>query len=202
MGPSEQDLISVDQIPKEWSDEAALASTLRAFRALRLFALQHDPDSFGSTYKREIELSDQRWKERLLKDTAFQIAASRSQLGLVRSDYTYVTGEWVGMVVSIRVDRGTTMGNEVYAVNGLFVHPSARGHGLGRRLMAQAFDVIKKDRRARFNKPVRVEIMVNRLNDVAIKLYRSCGFHIDREEPESLGGSMQSTLHMSRILEV
>ncbi len=59
----------------------------------------------------------------------------------------------------------------------LFVHESARGHGLGRALVEAAFE------RARARGCRRIELDTNDTNTGAIRLYESLGFSLEPKPP-------------------
>jgi ribosomal protein S18 acetylase RimI-like enzyme len=193
--------ISIEEIPKVWSDEATFSRTIQAFRSLRLFALKHDPHSFGSTYQREIEFPESRWRERLLLNRALQIVASRASVDKDATSPVYVTGDWVGMVVAVRIEPEGGE-DESYTLSGMFVHPAGRRQGLGRRLVERALEVIRADRRARSSTPVRVELLADSINNAAISLYRACGFEVDGESTCTVGSELREEFHMSRVLEI
>lgn len=183
MAPTSE--ILVERLHKNWIDEASLKQTVTAFRALRLFALQDNPESFGSNYAREIEFTEEQWRQRLLSNNAMHVAALRVK------DHNTGAKEWLGMVVPIRHDRGTGVEHEYYVLNGMFVRACVRRQGLGRRLIETALDAIKKDRAQRCHgadgaDSARVEILVDADNESAISLYRGCGFQFPDSE---VGGS-------------
>ena len=66
--------------------------------------------------------------------------------------------------------------NLQYHVDGMFVHPSVRHHGLGRFLMQAALDFIQADALKHGQEFIRVELMVHESNDKAVSLYSIFGF--------------------------
>ena len=80
----------------------------------------------------------------------------------------------VGYVVA---DVTPNYGRDIGHVKDLAVHPDARGHGLGRRLLARALGVVV----AAGATVVKLEVRDS--NDVARSLYRDVGFEPARRVP-------------------
>ncbi|KAL4989603.1 hypothetical protein BDW68DRAFT_156229 [Aspergillus falconensis] len=55
----------VIQIPKQYSTTEFLAKIVSRYKALRLTALQRSPESFTSTYAREVQFDDETWTSRV-----------------------------------------------------------------------------------------------------------------------------------------
>ena len=125
------------------------------WRSLRLDALLTDPGAFGSTHEREVEFDEATWRQRL---TSFQ----DRPIGTFVDE---VHGEAVGIV-----GIGFFESETVPMLISMWVRPSARGLGCGRRLVDAAVAW------AREQAAPKVMLWVVRENLGAIHLYESCGF--------------------------
>jgi GNAT superfamily N-acetyltransferase len=83
-----------------------------------------------------------------------------------------VKGEDAGFVQLYPSHSSVSM-RPVWILNDLFVAPSARGHGVGRKLMDKARDF------ARASGAVRLELTTEHTNTVAQRLYEACGYARD-----------------------
>ncbi|MFN3200751.1 MAG: GNAT family N-acetyltransferase [Bradymonadia bacterium] len=128
------------------------ADDWQRIKALRLDALAADPDAFGSTLAREADQPESFWRDRHGTATATLIAV--------------LDGADVGITVVASSWDDPRAG----AIFGVWVRPSARGHGAGDALMAQA---IESARAAGFE---RVVLEVGDHNAPAIALYARMGF--------------------------
>ena len=79
------------------------------------------------------------------------------------------------------IHRPVELGELHFHINGMYVDPSARGAGLGRRLMDAALDRAKAEAAAAKIK-LRVSLSVFSHNVAAKKLYENSGFKILKEE--------------------
>ena len=128
-----------------------------ALRRVRLAALSDSPAAFGSTYSREVLLSDDEWADR----------ARRSASGSERALFFAIGGESiVGLVGGHRPD-GT--GTDVELIS-MWTDPSARRSGVGRRLVEAVIEW------SRSVGAERVDLWVTKGNDAAECLYRAMGF--------------------------
>jgi len=132
------------------------------YRAIRLEALAHAPEAFGSTLAREQAFARADFLARLTGGTvfgAFEAAALAGIAGLV-----VATGEK-------ERHKGTLFG--------MYVRPGARGHGVGRALvdavLAAADGVVEQ-----------VLLAVVDGNSGARRLYERCGFTVYGIEPRAL----------------
>lgn len=80
--------------------------------------------------------------------------------------------------------RGWDEGYQVPSL-GIYIHPDARGMGLGKLLM-QFLHAIAKRKGA---KKIRLKVYSN--NDVALKLYKSLGYVFEKEEAGQLLGILE-----------
>lgn len=133
-------------------------SDAQLYQALRLRALKFNPESFGSTYEREVKFSIETIEERL-KPTEDKFV-----LGAFDDKNTLV-----GIVTFMRENGLKTVhkGN----VFGMFVAPEVRGYGLGRSLMLELISKAKK-----CNGLEQINLTVVSDNESALNLYKSVGF--------------------------
>lgn len=96
-------------------------------RALRLRALSDAPEAFSSSLELELERSPAYW-EHLARRSAVGDAHDESVLFVAIDD-----GHWAAMTASFWFDRPA----RIAQLWGMWVEPSMRGRGLGRRLVAQ-----------------------------------------------------------------
>jgi dUTP pyrophosphatase len=140
--------------------EALTVDDVEVYRAVRLRALQSDPEAFASTHARESDFDDEAWRSRLagFEDRAGQIFVDTSDRG--------VDGV-VGIAIS--EDRSDAL------LWGMWVDPAARRRGTGRRLLDAAVGW------ARSNEARTVTLFVMRTNVDAIALYKRYGFELQPE---------------------
>jgi ribosomal protein S18 acetylase RimI-like enzyme len=138
----------------------------RAYRSLRLRALDDSPDAFGSTFEVEQAKPDEYWVDRLAS-----AATSQSQLPLVAEAET----DFVGLVWGW-IDPSQP---EVAQVFQMWVAPETRGLGCGSRLLDT---VVSWARDARAKS---VLLRVTCGDTPARHLYVRAGFK-PRGEPEPL----------------
>lgn len=134
------------------------------YRRLRLEALCDSPESFGSSYEEEREYPLQLFKDRLKNSCT---------LG------AFLDAELVGMVTLMQETRNKTSHKaNIYA---MYVTPSQRGQGLGKKLMLEAI------KQARTIKEIeQIHLTVVSSNEAARQLYLSLGFVIYGKEKHAL----------------
>lgn len=126
------------------------------YRDIRLRALRADPQAFGSSFEHESAFDDTAWRQRL---SGF---GGRPGVVFVRELDDVVRGV-VGIAQSnVRTDA---------LLWGMWVDPTARGHGVAAALVAAAYDWASEQNLSS------VVLFVHRTNDVAIKFYERIGFH-------------------------
>lgn len=148
MQPPETPAIEIVQLPvEEW----------QAYRALRLEALSEAPQAFGSTYLDQVDKLETFWQARLE-------AAARGEDSCLL--FARMGERLVGMMGAFRETAGTDMA-EIVSV---YVSPSARGLGVGARLMEAILETLQRwgVRRARLG--------VNIEQTAAVRLYQRFGF--------------------------
>jgi GNAT superfamily N-acetyltransferase len=121
-----------------------LMSDWEIYRRLRLLALQDSPDSFGSTYEREAEFTDEEWISRLN-------ASNRAKYALpliAELDGVAVGLAW-GQIHSSS-SSSIPMNTDAAHVYQMWMSPRARGYGLSKLLLNSIIDWAKKSNRKSF----------------------------------------------------
>jgi ribosomal protein S18 acetylase RimI-like enzyme len=138
------------------------------YQELRLRALETNPESFGSTYEREVKFSTKQFQERV------RLAEDRFMLGAFDDN-----GSLVGVVRFMReTDLKSKHKGNIY---GMFVAPEMRGQGVGRALMLEVIKRVKD-----FRGVEQIILQVVSTNASAKKLYESIGFETYGVEPRAL----------------
>jgi GNAT superfamily N-acetyltransferase len=128
---------------------------------MRLRALAHDPNVFGSSHAREHAEPDSFWTDWA---TASEDGSRQRTFVCVGSD-----GDWLGMAM-VRSE------SDVDAVlNAMWVAPGARGLGMASALCDACSDW------ARARGHIRLNLTVLRANDIARKAYEGAGFALISE---------------------
>jgi ribosomal protein S18 acetylase RimI-like enzyme len=131
--------------PDRWSEA----------RELRLQALKTELIAFGSSYEEEEKLSEVEWQRRI-----------KNNLFAVSDD-----GKLVGSITYLFNDRLKT--KHVARIFGVYVDPSYRGRGVGRKLLDRALELIQENKDI-----VKVQLMVNPKQLAALQLYKKIGFEV------------------------
>ncbi|PSN72965.1 hypothetical protein BS50DRAFT_629059 [Corynespora cassiicola Philippines] len=193
-------------VPKSCTDLGIWAILLSRQKELRLNSLKTSPESFSSTYEREVTFSDKQWEARLMNPLAFTFAAVTRQAtdshptadGLKE----IVENEWVGQAVLVGpihrtpapADSGQTNSDLEsgatdflhFDIHGLYVLPWARGFGLGKQLMRAAVSHARSLSQQAGAKDVIVRVSVVASNSQALALYKGLGFQtLEPEESKS-----------------
>ena len=157
-------------------------SQIKKFSSLRLLCLKTDPEFFGSTYERELAFTEDQWRERLSTHNRATFVASVADSGQ----------EWVGtlaiLVPSEMIfdslaplrDIGVGKDGDVYMLVGMWVRPEHRRRGLGKRLVEEACDWIRKHnlKDGEVWKDKTVALQVGNNNDGGWALYDKTGFRL------------------------
>ena len=161
------------------------ASDVPRYRALMLHAYAAAADAFTSTPE-----------ERAAEPDAWWLARIADPQGFSQSFGAFVGDELVGTVTLEFNAKPKTRHKAVLI--GMFVAESARGRGVGRKLMGAALAA------ARARAEVRViTLTVTAGNAPAIHLYEACGFQAFGTEPMAIAtpSGFQSKVHMWLELE-
>jgi GNAT superfamily N-acetyltransferase len=163
-----------------------LMSDWEIYRRLRLLALQDSPDSFGSTYEREAEFTDEEWISRLNASNR-----AKHALPLIAE----LDGVAVGLAWGqIHSSSSIPMNTDAAHVYQMWMSPRARGYGLSKLLLNSIIDWAKKSNR----KVVCLEVTI--VNEAAVNLYKSIGFVAAGETQTLREGS--ALLTQTMILEL
>jgi ribosomal protein S18 acetylase RimI-like enzyme len=126
------------------------------YRAVRLRALQDTPFAFGSTYEREVRLTEEEWTVRAAR------CSGGSDVGfLARCDEGYA-----GLALCFVDAEDASVGQLI----SMWVAPEARRSGVGRMLI-DAIVVWAAERGVKT-----IKLMVTSVNDGAMEFYRRNGF--------------------------
>jgi ribosomal protein S18 acetylase RimI-like enzyme len=129
---------------------------------LRLEALRENPEAFVTTYEETVSIGHealvQKTAKRLSSQEAFTIGA-------------FVEERLVGVVTFMREQK--TKQRHKGSVFAMYVTPSERGKGIGKRLLEELIERAK-----RLNGLEQLHLTVVSNNDAAVQLYRSLGFEV------------------------
>lgn len=174
------------------------------YKDLRLQALQTDPHSFSSTYERELSMSYDQWKARLQSRDKVTIIAAASFQSSERLSWQH---KWVGMITvfgpnvlkqfGFTAPRSLQEGGSYYVFMGIWVNPSHRGKGLGKKLIAAGMDWVRADDGIDPEERRTLLIQVFQDNKAAISLYASMGFHLIGPDEDT---KHDNTIWMGMIL--
>lgn len=139
-GPPAIEVVAVT--PDDW----------RSHSRLRLDMLRETPDAFWTTYAEVAHLDGTGWRERIAGQRHFQARLDGRPAGSV--------GIW----------DDPEVGPDVSLLVAMYVAPSARGRGVGERLVRTVLDEAARCGRQR------VQLEVTSSNAPAIALYRRMGF--------------------------
>ena len=127
-------------------------------RDLRLKALKNDPQAFGTSYDKEVALTQEEWDEKFL----------RTQ-GDNPSEFLFlaiIENEIVGMV-------GAFLKENIWMIKAMYVDPKVRGRGIGKQLLSAIIERITSKSNSR-----EIRLFVNTLQAPAVELYKGMGFKI------------------------
>ena len=122
----------------------------QVYRDIRLRMLAETPDAYGSSYAREVELSESTWRDRTTHPMLF-LAVDQNE-------------EVVATATGLFAEDGTV---EVVA---MYVAPEARGHGCATQLLDSVASA------ARQHGAHRLVLRVTRGNRAASRCYTGYGF--------------------------
>ena len=140
-----QSMIEVKTLsPERWRDA----------KDLRLQALKTDPIAFGSSFEEEEKLAEAEWQRRV-KNMLFAVSDDKL----------------VGTITYLFNERVKT--KHIARIFGVYVDPKYRRHGVGKKLLENALELIQKNKDV-----VKVQLMVNPKQLAAVRLYKTMGFEV------------------------
>lgn len=153
------------------------------FRSLRLAALRDAPQAFGSSYEEEHLVTPQEWARRL------EPAPTRAVFGAWDGERLVGSAGLLRMAPLKQLHKAVTWG--------VYVAPTQRGSGLGRRLMGAVLEEAGRWQGVR-----QALLTVAEDNPAAQRLYESLGFVAYGREPAALqvGGRYLAETLMIRTL--
>lgn len=135
-----------------------------AYKTLRLQALQHEPQAFGSSYTTEIKTSDEEWQRRLDN----YIKGEHDWMFFARVD-----NKLVGMLGAFQTEEDEK--EHAATIIGMFVTREYRGKGIATMLMKRILDELK----AKHMLYVKINVNVDRV--IALQMYQKFGFVIKKK---------------------
>jgi ribosomal protein S18 acetylase RimI-like enzyme len=151
------------------------------YRALRLRALQEEPQAFGQSYDGACAHPNELWQHRLrdARDGTSWLVFARQ------------AGRLVGMVGAFRTDDDRRSGRAT--VVGTYVEATVRGRGVGRRLLEALLERLADDESVEV-----ARLGVNQDQEAAVRLYAGAGFQVVAEGVVTLGDGV---LHREFVME-
>ena len=128
-----------------------------SLREVRLRALDSDPDAFGSTYEREIALTEDEWEKRVESSAA-------------GPDDFIVVGEGDHGFVAMAGAFSRAETPSIRNLYGMWVAPETRGSGVGERLVGAIIGWSEEVGAGE------VRLWVVESNLAAVRLYEKAGF--------------------------
>lgn len=141
----------------------------KALFDLRLTSLKTNPEAFGADY-------DETLKTHTVESYAERIPSSDSDNLIIGAE---LDGELVGIIGFVRETRPKTQHTGI--IWGVFVHPKARGHGIGKKMMQAIMTHAHQ-----CDDLTQVALSVVTDNQAALKLYENLGFITWGTQPDAL----------------
>jgi ribosomal protein S18 acetylase RimI-like enzyme len=142
--------IWIDSIsPDRWED----------FRALKLEALEKEPQAFGADYEEETRILPEKWQERL------SASVEGKTIQLFALDGNRLVG-----IIGAYFEEGAKF-KHIAKISGLYVKDEYRGQGIGRQLMEAVLAAIRKQPGI-----LKAKITANPGQIAAVGLYKCLGF--------------------------
>lgn len=141
------------------------------YRALRLEALQTEPQAFGSSYADQLAQPPDYWQGRL----ADAVAGRNNWLLFARRD-----DQLVGMVGAFQSEAMASQ--NIAMLIAMYVTASARNQGVSRQLVTALLDLLGRTTPVR-----RLRLTVNVRQTAAVRLYERLGFETICSENGMMG---------------
>lgn len=151
-----------------------------SFRSLRLAGLQRDPAFFASSYEDE--------KNRSVDELSARLIATED-----RAVFGAFDGGRLAGIAGVYRHEPRKYRHKAH-LWGVYVDPLYRGAGIGSALLSEAIGFARA-----MHGVTQLNLTVSAANPTAIRLYRSLGFDVFGEEPDSLfaNGALHDELHMA-----
>lgn len=201
-------------VTKPPQDQTAsdISLLIERYRTTRLTALQLDPGAFGSTYAREIQFTDKIWLSRFLNPLSKTLVSVDARppptepVDLTRQEWLGTATIFGPKVLSETKNSSlwTTYtrdnfnnppdwpavkdSNAIYMITGVFVHPSHRRQGRGKRLIQAVLSVATQEAKRAGASKVTVLLEIESENQAADRLYESAEFSAVEREGASRRG--------------
>lgn len=137
-----------------------------AFRPVRLQALRDHPEAFSADYQTHLQADDAYW-------------ARYFNFGENSIIYFAVHNEDLVGMTGVRLDTSPKTRHNA-SIQGVYVLPAWRGHGLARALIHACCDW------ARDHGALIARLGVTTTNQSALRCYESCGFKITGTDPKAI----------------
>lgn len=161
--------------PNQWEE----------YKTIRLEALKEDPKAFGETEEEAINKPNEAWQSRLEKV---------QKLKNYWMFFAKLNGELIGMLAARETNPPDAI--PTIKISGVYVASSARGEGIGKKLMLHLLKAVTKNPKWK-----KAKVKVFPTQEIAINLYRSLGFEIiDKITEDFPNGSTKETLVMEKKL--
>jgi GNAT superfamily N-acetyltransferase len=191
-----------------------LGALAQKSKVLRLESLRTNPEAFSSTYEREVKFDEAIWEGRLKNPGARTLVCLDLGDHDGEQDNLQTASEtpWVGVIVLMgprtldgpfpppsgeslwKVFPATPVRSPgakegasrttMYLINAVYVTPSRRGKGLGKKLIEKVLEV-SRDEFVKDKAPGEEGVclvFVEKDNEAVTGLYLTCGFEVVREE--------------------
>ncbi|CRG84952.1 hypothetical protein PISL3812_02118 [Talaromyces islandicus] len=211
-------------VPKHVEDQTSDISLLvERYKTTRLTALQLDPGAFGSTYAREIQFTYEIWLSRLLNPLSKTLVSVGTAIPSPAEPVDLTHQEWLGTAIifgpkALSKTNSSSLWttytrdnfneppdllavkdtNAIYMITGVFVHPSYRRRGRGKRLIQTAVHVATEEAKRAGASKITVLLEIESENQAADRLYESAGFSaVDRHGASRRGMLWEANLAAS-----
>lgn len=155
------------------------------YKTIKLESLKKDPEAFGTTYEEDVDKPDEEWKSRLKRV---------QKLKNYWMFFAKLNGKLIGMVGARETNPPDT--TPTIKIYGVYIASSARGMGIGKKLMIHLLNEIKKNPKWKI-----VKVKVFPTQEIAINLYKSLGFKIiDKITEDFPSGIIKDTYVMEKTL--
>jgi ribosomal protein S18 acetylase RimI-like enzyme len=147
------------------------------YRDIRLRSLLEDPPAFARSYEEEKAFPRERWLERASNPYGFLAIEDGIPLGMI------------GAFIQEESDK------RIAHIVGVFVIRKARGRGIGSKLLGAVLNKIRQDSSIQV-----VQLIVNKEQIPAVRLYQKFGFQITGEESQKMGDGNDHPVYLMELV--